>query len=523
MQKKWTKETVFEESKKYSSRSEFKKNKSGAFRIAYMNGWLDEMIWLVHPTAKPVKWTKEAVFEESKKHSTVTEFMNNAVTAYSIAKNNKWLAEMIWLAPSKRKPSGYWKIKENVITESKKYNSVTEFQRKNSRAFDSARLNGWLDEMEWLSKTNRKPAGYWKNKNNVFEESHKYNYRVEFCEGCYLAYITAKNNGWLDEMVWLKKSRNNKKGYWENKENVFREARKYKYKSDFHRNSPSAYASARLHHWLEEMEFETKESKGDPRGPIHIVYVYIDEINKYAYVGATNDINRRNWEHKSQKNDPVYKHFKGNGLKVPAYKILLDGLTIVERRREERVQSLYYRDVLHYTLINNINLTGENVGSVGSLIKKWTKKAVLHEAEKYKTPTEFFTKSAGAYDAALKYKMMNKETFPWFYSNRMPPRWWNVKEHVFEESKKYKTWNEFFLKSSAAHFSARKHKWENEMTWLLRDQVPQGYWQNEENVIEESKKYSTRTDFFKGCHAAYDYAGKHNLWVKMPWIMTKVK
>ena len=178
MQKKWTKETVFEESKKYSSRSEFKKNKSGAFRIAYMNGWLDEMIWLVHPTAKPVKWTKEAVFEESKKHSTVTEFMNNAVTAYSVAKNNKWLAEMIWLAPSKRKPSGYWKIKENVIKESKKYNSVTEFQRANSRAFDSAKINGWLDEMDWLSKTNRKPAGYWKDKNNVFEESHKYSYRV---------------------------------------------------------------------------------------------------------------------------------------------------------------------------------------------------------------------------------------------------------------------------------------------------------------------------------------------------------
>lgn len=76
-------------------------------------------------------------------------------------------------------------------------------------------------------------------------------------------------------------------------------------------------------------------------------------------------------------------------MKIPAYKILLDGLTIVERQREERVQSLYYRDVLHYTLINNINLTGENVGSVGSLIKKWTKKAVLREAEKYKTPTEF--------------------------------------------------------------------------------------------------------------------------------------
>lgn len=40
MLKKWTRETVFEESKKYSSRAEFKKMKSGAFRIAYMNGWL---------------------------------------------------------------------------------------------------------------------------------------------------------------------------------------------------------------------------------------------------------------------------------------------------------------------------------------------------------------------------------------------------------------------------------------------------------------------------------------------------
>lgn len=523
MQKKWTKETVFEESKKYSSRSEFKKKKSGAFRIAYMNGWLDEMIWLVRPTAKPIKWTKEAVFEESRKYFIVTEFMNNAVTAYTIAKNNNWLTEMDWLAPSKRKPSGYWKIKENVINESKNYKSVTEFQRKNSRAFDSAKLNGWLDEMDWLAKTNRKPVGYWKEKNNVFEESKKYNNRSDFCEGCYLAYITAKNNGWFNEMTWLKKTRNSPKGYWEDKEKVFKEARKYKYKSEFRHKAPSAYKSALLHHWLGEMEFETKVSKGDPRGPIHIIYVYIDEVNKYAYVGATNDMKRRDWEHKNQKNDPVYKYFYGKSLKIPAYKILLDGLTIVERQREERVQSLYYRDVLHYTLINNINLTGENVGSVGSLIKKWTKKAVLCEAEKYKTPTDFFTKSAGAYDAAIKYKMMNNETFPWFYSKRMPPRWWSVKEHVFEESKNYKSWNEFFLKSPAAHFSARKHKWEDEMTWLLRDQVPQGYWQNEENVIEESKKYSTRTDFFKGCHAAYDYAAKNNLWEKMPWIKTKVK
>lgn len=53
--------------------------------------------------------------------------------------------------------------------------------------------------------------------------------------------------------------------------------------------------------------------------------------------------------------------------------------------------------------------------------------------------------------------------------------------------------NSFEVTSSS--FSARKHKWEDEMTWLLRDQVPQGYWQNEENVIEESKSIQREQTF----------------------------
>ena len=467
---------------------------------------------------------KDAIFEESQKYTVVTEFMNNAITAYTIAKKNDWLKEMTWLAPSKHKPSGYWKIKENVIMESKKYKSVTEFRRKKSRAFDSAKINGWLNEMDWLSKTNKKPAGYWEIQSNVFEESHKYDSRRDFCKKCYLAYITAKDKGWLNEMTWLKKSRQKEKGYWKNKENVFQEAKKYIYKSNFHRGAPSAYSYALKNDWFKEMPwFKPKGFEHTFKGHGHMVYVYADDKNKYAYIGATNNIERRDYEHKTRNNDPVFKYFTKMNQEIPNYKVLVKGLTVVERQREERVQSLYYRDILHYTLINNINLTGENIGSLGSLIKKWTRKAVLREAEKYETPTEFLTKSSGAYDAALKYKMMNKETFPWFYSKRMPPRWWNVKEHVFEESKKHKTWNEFFLKSPAAHFSARKHKWEDEMTWLDRDQAPQGYWQNEDNVIEESKKYSTRTNFFKGCHAAYDYASKHDLWERIPWIKIKTK
>lgn len=523
MQKKWTRETVFEESKKYSSRSEFKKMSSGAFRIAYMNGWLDEMNWLIYPAPKPIKWTKEAVFEESKKYSSINDFNLKNASAYTVARKNGWLDEMIWV---KRKYviRGFWQSRENVFNESHKYRTLKEFREGCSTAYYSAIRKGWLDEMTWLKRAERKPDGYWKIKENVFEESHKYNTTTDFCNANYLAYKNALDNGWLDEMIWLKKNRRQKNGYWQNKENVFNEAKKYKYKSDFHRKAPSAYVTALKKGWFLEMTwFQPKGNERAIEGSIHIIYVYIDEDKKCAYVGATNNIERRDYEHRTQSNDTVFKYFANEDKDVPKYKILREGLTVVERQREERIQSLYYRDILHYTLLNNINATGENTGSLGSLVYKWTRSKVIREAEKYKTPTEFFTNSAGAYDAALKYKMMNKETFPWFYSKRMPPRWWNVKEHVFEESKKYKTWNDFFWKASAAHFSARKHKWESEMTWLAHDRATQGYWQNEEHVIEESKKYSTRTDFFKGCHAAYDYAFKHNLWAKMPWIKTKVK
>ena len=523
MQKKWTRETVFEESKKYSSRSEFKKMSSGAFRIAYMNGWLDEMNWLIHPAPKPIKWTKEAVFEESKKYLYFSEFNRKNVSAYEVARKKGWFEEMPWL---KRRYAirGFWQSRENVFNESYKYKTLKEFREGNYRAYNSAKDKGWLDEMPWLKRTERKPSGYWKIRENVFEESQKYKSTTDFCKANHLAYQSALDNDWLDQMTWLKKSHRMKMGYWQNKENVFNEAKKYKYKSDFRRKASSAYVTALEKGWFVEMTwFQPKGYERASRGPVHIIYVYIDKDKKCAYVGATNNIDRRDYEHRTQTNDTVFKYFAKEGKEVPKYKILREGLTVVERQREERIQSLYYRDILHYTLLNNVNATGENTGSLGSLVYKWTRSKVIREAQKYKTPTEFFTNSAGAYDAALKYKMMNKETFPWFYSKRMPPRWWNDKEHVFEESKKYKTWNEFFLKASAAHFSARKHKWEKEMTWLAYDQVPQGYWQNEEHVIEESKKYSTRTDFFKGCHAAYDYASKKKLWKKMPWIKTIVK
>lgn len=523
MKTKWTKEAVFEESRKYRTKAEFRKGCPGASAAAQKHGWMKEITWFEKPIPWRLKWTREAVFSEAKKYSTFDAFRKGNPSAHEAAYNKGWLDEMTWLQ-RKQIERGFWKSKDNVLYESRKYTSVKDFRQGCIGAYDSARVNGWLDEMTWLEKNIVVPPYFWEKKTNVIKESKKYTSRIEFLRGKPGAYNAARKNGWLDELTWLSR-RHKAPGFWDVKENVFAEARKYIYKSDFHRLGASAYTSAKKHHWFEEMDwFQHKNIDKAPTGPIHLVYVYIDEENKKAYVGATNDMKRRNYEHQTRTDDPLFKQYTALGKELPPYKILVDGLNIIERQQEERIQSLYYRDELQYTLLNNIDLTGENVGSIGSLAWKWNKTDVIKEAEKYKTPKEFFTNAAGAYDAALRYKMMNEETFPWFYSKKRPQGWWNIKEHVLEESKKYKTWDEFFWKSPAAYNAVKKkHKCEDEMTWLERIQVPANYWQNEANVIEESKKYKSKTEFHKGCHAAYNYANTNNLWSKMPWIKLLTK
>lgn len=522
MKTKWTKEAVFEESRKYRTKVDFRKGSPAASSAAQKHGWMKEITWFEKPSPWRLKWTKDAVFDEARKYTDINTF-RKCGRPYDVARRRGWLDKMVWLKRTYTK-RGLWLLKENVIDESHKYETIKDFRIGSPSAYKSAKKNRWLEEMSWLEKDNQMPLNFWTEKDNVIMESKKYNTLLSFRTGSPGAYNSANKNGWLSEMSWLSR-KCKEKGYWDIEENVFAEAKNYTYKSVFHRLASAAYSSAKKHHWLEKMDwFKHKNIERAPSGPVHLIYVYIDEENKKAYVGATNDIKRRDYEHHTKINDPIFKYYKTIGKEIPSYKILIEGLTIVERQREERIQSLYYRDELHYTLLNNIDLTGENVGSIGSLAWKWTRTDVIKEAEKYKTPKDFFTNSAGAYDAALRYKMMNEETFPWFYKKKRPQGWWNIKGHVLEESKKYKTWNDFFWKSPAAYNAVkRKHKCEDEMTWLERAQVPANYWQNETHVIEESKKYKTRTEFRIGCHAAYNYANNNNLWIKMPWIRLLIK
>ena len=186
---KWTKEAVFEEAKKYSTRAKLKYASNTVYTIARINGWLDE-IFGTEKNIKPIrKWTKEAVFEEAKKYTKKRHFEQGCASAYKVALKNKWISEMNWF-----KDNDYfvkW-TKEAVFEEAKKYVSRKPFKLYSPGAYHSALKNGWLDDMTWIA-----PKTKW-NKNAVIEESKKYSTRGNFKKGNNSAYNAAIKNKWID-------------------------------------------------------------------------------------------------------------------------------------------------------------------------------------------------------------------------------------------------------------------------------------------------------------------------------------
>ena len=94
-----------------------------------------------------------------------------------------------------------------------------------------------------MKKTGKHPRGYWKNKDNMMREARKYTNKDEFKRGNLSAFLAAYRYGYIDEMDWLVRQKQHKKGYWDYG-HIEEEAVKYNTKSDFARGNNTAYRAA---------------------------------------------------------------------------------------------------------------------------------------------------------------------------------------------------------------------------------------------------------------------------------------
>lgn len=95
-------------------------------------------------------------------------------------------------------PKGFWKSKENIIKEAKKYATKEEFKRENLTAFLASYKYGYIDDMEWLVRQKQHKKGFW-NYKNIEKEALKYKTKTEFFRGNQTAYRAALKLGIIDD------------------------------------------------------------------------------------------------------------------------------------------------------------------------------------------------------------------------------------------------------------------------------------------------------------------------------------
>ena len=398
---------------------------------------------------------------------------------------------------SKIKPWGYW-TKENCIQESLKYKTRNEFQKGSVSAYNSSCRNGWLDEICSHMVELKKPNGYW-TKENCIQESLKYKTRNEFQKGYRGAYNSSRINGWLDEICGHMVEVRKPKCHWNIKENCKKESLKYKTRSEFQKGYNTAYKSSRINGWLDEIC-----NHMDVVGNLKMRGIYVFEFeDNYAYVGLTGNFKRRYNEHINNIDGVVYKHIEETNL-TPKFIQLSDYMDEELASKEETVW-----ENKHISEGWNM-LNKKKTGGLGGCNVKWGYDSCKKEALKYKTRKEFHKGSSGAYKSSringwldeicshmieilkpknywtlknckkesLKYKTRSefqKSSSSAYKSSRING-WldeicghmegtyghWTIKENCLQESLKYKTRTEFKKGSNTAYESSRRNGWLDE-------------------------------------------------------------
>ncbi len=249
----------------YKSLGEWRKANPKEYKKAYSKGWLDEICgkfsWI--KISKKINangyWNiKERVLNESKKYKTRSEWQKNSSGSYNSARKNGWLDECTEHMKRFNKPNKYW-VKKKCITEAKKYKTRSEWAKNSSGSYNSAKINGWLDECTKHMIEVLKPKGYW-TKELCLVEAKKYKTRNEWQKNSQTSYNKSRMNGWYDECILHMEIKKIPSTYW-TKELCLVEAKKYNSKSKWKKNNSSSYNSARINGWFNECTKHMKRGR----------------------------------------------------------------------------------------------------------------------------------------------------------------------------------------------------------------------------------------------------------------------
>ncbi len=272
--KDWTLASIVEESKKYTTKSEFALNASGAVKAARRLG-IYKIICSDMKRKKQSKstekevWSKDRIFEEALKYPSKSEFTAKSGKAVKEAKKLGIYQDACIHMSTNYKT---WTADE-LYEEATKYTTKVEFQKKSSSAYAIATTRGLIDK---ICKHMTNIHESW-NYEKVLNIAKKYTRRVDFQRNDTNAYAVAVRNRWVDEVCEHMPLIFNS---WTNQE-LRQEALKYEYRSDFQYENKSAYLAAQKRDLLEEIcsHMEYKDGSTQLAKEMYMYYIKIDTLD----------------------------------------------------------------------------------------------------------------------------------------------------------------------------------------------------------------------------------------------------
>ena len=273
----------------------------------------------------------------------------------------------------------------------------------------------------------------------------------------------------------------------------------------FENKYPTAYEYCRKNKWLDDVCSHMK-IQGNLYMKFGYKMIFTSDDKEYIYIGFTSNFERRIWEHLNLPNDTLYKSIKKYNLIHKNSFIYHDTIKLTDAKNEEIKNIEFHRNENKYIVLNNSN-GGE--GGFGPMIK-YTKNICKEIFKDCKTITEARKINLLAYEN-MRERGWLYELFPDIQRTNKPPGYWNDKNNCKEAASECKNRKSFRKKVQAYNISS-KNGWLDEFFPDTKKSKPAGYWNDKQNMIDEIKKYNTKSELRYNNRVAYEYCKKNN-WI----------
>ena len=300
-------------------------------------------------------------------------------------------------------------------------------------------------------------------------------------------------------------------GYWDTKEHCENAAKECRNRGEFYKKHSIAAKNSNINGWMNE--FSEKYFTREPlylslKDKVHCVYSYEFSETKSVYVGRTVNVKRRDYAHRVDKKDTVFKYSQSENIQIPQIKIIIDGLDGYESLDEEEKWVIEYQR-LGWNVLNK-SKTGINSGSLGSSNKKWTYETCKAASMLCKNKEEFKKKYSRAHNVSREYGWID-EFFP--FSLKKENGYFDNIDNCKREAEKFVSIMDIRKNYPFLYHKISKNKWIEEIRTHIKEDSKKIRSErkfclslNKENNIYINKLNSAELDFYREINGIFDDA-----------------